>query len=481
MSSAPAGHGDGAEEDGASSAAGSSAGSVGPSTSSSADDMVGARDHQFLSLINIELRELDALLALTPQEQACRQNMVQRVQHLLQCQIQGAAVNVYGSWCTGLALPSSDVDFVVLGAPQVTQEMLQQIASGLEQNGLRCTLQLPYAKVPLLKFVCPVTGLRCDVTFDVPTWQQSVEYVRNMLDEFADLHGRLLVVVLKLILVLTSMNDVSKGGLSSYGLCLMVFAFLRRARASAVSDDAAQLFIELVRHYGSQTGRLQAEFNPMEHTVDCSSQDGYRLGTMEPVSQAWKMRAAPDQVLWCVQDPLMGTNNVTEPCWQMPRISQHFAEMTERLAELRMQSGRQLKVVKKNSSDCPLLLHAVYSKTRVLGQFVESRRVMQKNWSRRTVGGFVHAQPLFLQRMSSGLQQRVAWLSQADEQTMPGDGSYALCEADLVDQGLLDGRMAHGMPTTVSHALPAMPQQPIPATQRLGGRRGNRNYYQSGW
>ena len=147
-------------------------------------------DH-FQKMLGKEIKEVVDMLDLSAPEKVFREDLIKRTRSLIKGSFPGCSVEVYGSWATGLALPSSDIDFVVLGCSHIPKEnMLQTVAQSFEANNLQCTLVLPTARVPVVKFCCPQSGLRGDVTFDVSNWQSSVALVRNYLLDFSNYNAR---------------------------------------------------------------------------------------------------------------------------------------------------------------------------------------------------------------------------------------------------------------------------------------------------
>ncbi|DAZ95347.1 TPA: hypothetical protein N0F65_002532 [Lagenidium giganteum] len=172
-----------------------------------------------------------------------------------------ALVELYGSFATHLHGVFSDVDLIVFGAgtgPTGESRSCQQCVSDLAQHLV--DLQSPTfveisaitrASIPLLKLVVVVmqetddnttTQVRIpfDVTFDDPTVDAhngiaSVALVDELSRHFVGL--RELTFVLKHFLAKRGLNDPSIGGLSSYGLLLMIVFIMQEHNAIEHIDD----------------------------------------------------------------------------------------------------------------------------------------------------------------------------------------------------------------------------------------------------
>eukprot|EP01059_Diplonema_ambulator_P003128 TRINITY_DN12774_c0_g1_i1.p1 TRINITY_DN12774_c0_g1~~TRINITY_DN12774_c0_g1_i1.p1 ORF type:complete len:488 (+),score=20.34 TRINITY_DN12774_c0_g1_i1:40-1464(+) len=322
----------------------------------------------FMERLSEEVGHVVSLLNMSGPEHRYRLELIKKTKSLIKGSLPGCTVEVYGSWATKLALPSSDIDFVVLGCSQHPKEsMLRQVVAAFEHTGLQCTAVLPTARVPVVKFLCPASGLRGDITFNIDNWQTSVSLVKNLLEEYADYYARELIILFKFILVLTSNNEVCKGGLSSYGLCLMVFAYLRRFKEEGKTPSLGLLLHGFLVHY-----RDNGSFNPTAMTVDIEKPEGYRMGLMRPMSSRHIKGS------WCVQDPLSSSNNVTEQCFSIKKISDIFTNMAGVLDKV---MGRQNLPRGAGGQDCVILREAICD----LHHFQRQRRELLELWMKQEV------------------------------------------------------------------------------------------------
>eukprot|EP01065_Artemidia_motanka_P045865 TRINITY_DN6822_c0_g1_i1.p1 TRINITY_DN6822_c0_g1~~TRINITY_DN6822_c0_g1_i1.p1 ORF type:complete len:572 (+),score=148.36 TRINITY_DN6822_c0_g1_i1:71-1786(+) len=281
-----------------------------------------------------EISGLANLLRLTPAEHQARHVLAAKVRSALAVAMPGVTTRVYGSWAADLALPTSDVDIAVSGAQDLSLQ-LPRVAKTVEALGLSCVLMLPGAAVPLLKFRDP-SGLVCDVAFNVAHAEGSVRLTQETLQSYRGYHIADLILVVKLLIHCAGLNEVFRGGLSSYGLHLMVTAFLRRAQSRGDPPNLGELFLGFLGHYGSG-----GTFSPGEHTVNCLSDDGMDAGVIPA------KRPRPGAVAWCVRDPL-SENNVTEAGFRLHEVSAMLSEMRKAIMDAHVGP----------SPGCPLLCAA---------------------------------------------------------------------------------------------------------------------------
>ena len=131
---------------------------------------------------------------------------------------------MFGSFSTGLYLPTSDIDVVIFGKwPQLPLGTLEHALQGSKfATDIKV---LSKATVPIVKFTDSDTGLRVDISFNMNKSVCAVEFVRTQLTNFPCL--RYLVFTLKQFLLLRELNEVWTGGISSYALILMCISFLQ--------------------------------------------------------------------------------------------------------------------------------------------------------------------------------------------------------------------------------------------------------------
>ena len=154
-----------------------------------------------------------------------------------------ATTCLFGSQASGLALPGSDLDVVILGVVEDLAtpgagfgkrgksnavDHLKKLANLLRKHRLVKGLKVIQARVPIIKAVFPTpdgTSIPADISIGVANGAAAVSMVRHAVMLLPPL--RPLVLVLKALLRETKLNEVFSGGLSSYSLVNMVIAHLQ--------------------------------------------------------------------------------------------------------------------------------------------------------------------------------------------------------------------------------------------------------------
>jgi len=187
-----------------------------------------------------------------PEDHQMRLNVVDRITGCIMKIWPQAKVYTFGSFRTGLYIPSSDVDLVVFGKWEVIP--LRTLETEIEKNYLARDSSIKVidtAKVPIIKYVDKSSGIHVDISFNVINGVNSVQLINIFKKQFPVLPK--LLSVLKQFLHNRDLAMVFTGGLSSFCLTLMVISFLQmHVRTNAARKDAnlGVLLMEFFELYG---------------------------------------------------------------------------------------------------------------------------------------------------------------------------------------------------------------------------------------
>ena len=186
-----------------------------------------ARVRSPLIRLHHEIVDFCRYLEPTAEESSARTAAVERVRGAVLSIWPGARFEVHGSFATGMYLPNSDIDAVILGSGcKSPATCLKALALSLSRKGMARKIQLiAKARVPIVKFEERPSGFQFDVSFDVANGPASAEIVRANMRRFPAL--RPLTTVLKAFLQQRALNEVYTGGVGSYALLCMVMAHLQ--------------------------------------------------------------------------------------------------------------------------------------------------------------------------------------------------------------------------------------------------------------
>ena len=190
----------------------------------------------------------------------------------------GYEVKLYGSHATNLCLPWSDLDIVIINKEGKFNSYvpLHDLFKFLENKNYFNTINfIGTASVPLIKIHTKDNFNRMSVDISLEDTHhygiKCVSLVNRLIEEYEALTP--MVLALKNILKQANLNDPYKGGLSSYGLILLIVFFLNEQMEqnmdiSINDDNLGRLFYEFLYFYG-------IKFDPTKITVsiDIDNQD----------------------------------------------------------------------------------------------------------------------------------------------------------------------------------------------------------------
>ena len=139
-------------------------------------------------------------------------------------------VNLYGSYCTGLCLPWSDIDTVITNNSNYTDDFfLSKLYRKLTtKNWVLKHKFIENTNIPIIKLVSnDKFNFHIDISIENEKHfgLKTVELIKSYLNTYSVLEP--IILALKTLLNNGSLNNPYTGGLSSYGLTLMVVSFIQ--------------------------------------------------------------------------------------------------------------------------------------------------------------------------------------------------------------------------------------------------------------
>jgi non-canonical poly(A) RNA polymerase PAPD5/7 len=181
----------------------------------------------------------------------------------------GFRVKVYGSMKSGLMLPSSDIDLMVLPptnekyvlTPEQGLLILRVIEREIRTLSIAAECRLAdTARVPVLKFCHVLTRIDVDITVNTLKAFQNTKRCRGLLSQYAA--AAPLTIIIKFFLRQRDFNELFTGGLGSHAVLLMVISFLQQRRKFFLKPENSKqrslhsglgsLLVEFFDYYGNQ-------------------------------------------------------------------------------------------------------------------------------------------------------------------------------------------------------------------------------------
>ena len=225
-------------------------------------------------------------------------------------------VKVYGSRATKLCLPLSDIDIVV-SCPNFTSysplfTLYQYIQK--QQNFYLKINYIGTTQVPLIKIVTisEYNNLSLDISLEDPKHYgvECVNYIKSMILKYDVLTPMTLAI--KNILLKATLNDPYKGGLSSYGVILLILNFLNleKNKGNDISiNNLGNLFYDFLYYYGNI-------FEPSNGIIDINNTDDMTIYSK------YQFQIMNGELV--IVDPLNISNNVGKNTRQFKNIKLAF-------------------------------------------------------------------------------------------------------------------------------------------------------------
>ncbi|CRK30151.1 hypothetical protein BN1708_018453, partial [Verticillium longisporum] len=148
----------------------------------------------------------------------------------------GCEVHPFGSYMSGLYLPTADMDIVICSKEWLSGRMtafpggssLYKFRGFLTQNRLADPSSVEViakARVPLVKYIDAVTGLRVDISFDRMDGPAAIKTFLDWKEQYPALP--ILVTIIKHFLAMRGLNEPVNGGIGSFSVSCMVMSMLQ--------------------------------------------------------------------------------------------------------------------------------------------------------------------------------------------------------------------------------------------------------------
>ncbi|XP_047461751.1 terminal nucleotidyltransferase 4A isoform X2 [Mugil cephalus] len=262
-----------------------------------------------------EVMDFYNFMSPRPEEAAMRKEVVNRIEMIIKELWPTADVQIFGSFSTGLYLPTSDIDLVVFG--KWDRPPLQELEQALRKHNVAEPFSikvLDKATVPIIKLTDQETEVKVDISFNVETGVKAASFIKDYVKKYPVLPY--LIFVLKQFLLQRDLNEVFTGGISSYSLILMVISFLQlhpRIDARNPSENLGVLLIEFFELYGRH-------FNYLKTGIRIKNGGAYVA--KEEIMKAMTNGYRPSML--CIEDPLLPGNDVGRGSYGAMHVKQVF-------------------------------------------------------------------------------------------------------------------------------------------------------------
>lgn len=198
-------------------------------------------------------------------EHAVRSDVIARLAKVLRRMEPGSELHAFGSFAAGLYLPTGDMDLVLYSADFVRAKRSGRpyfpakrkhtwyfnFARTLERLGIPAgpPLAIPRAKVPLIKFVDKVSGIKVDLSFDNDTGVVANETFQRWKIQLPEMP--IIVSIIKQFLMIRGLNDNAAGGLGGFSTICLVTSLIQMLPRDPGTPNLGRLLVEFFNLYGN--------------------------------------------------------------------------------------------------------------------------------------------------------------------------------------------------------------------------------------
>ena len=173
---------------------------------------------------------------------------------------QDLEVKIYGSYATGLHLPWSDLDVVLINKHNIIvqpENILKKLFLIFKEKKWIYSIKYIETPIPSLKIISnnDYEGIYLDLSIQDEKYHvlECVSLVKSYLKEYKSLEP--IILALKTILKNANLNNQNLGGLSSYGLILMVVSYIQNMKENNILNEneensLGKIFYGFLKHYG---------------------------------------------------------------------------------------------------------------------------------------------------------------------------------------------------------------------------------------
>lgn len=332
-----------------------------------------AKRKHFSERLHQELLDLAAYLGPTAAESAARALVVRKCDTVVRKLFPGRKVECFGSFETGLYLPTSDIDLVVIPTNGNTRNFndddefvrppLRKLARALIKAGIadpRSVQVISKARVPIIKFVDRLTGHPVDISFNIASGLDGARFLKEQLQLYPAL--RPLLLFMKLFLDLRGLNEVFRGGLGSFSTACLLISFFQLHPLIQLGylrpdDNLGILLMEFLELYGRllHYEKVGISVGIDRKSAEVSGTDAEMLskidvpyGYYDKMDRGFFNESRPG--LLSIQDPQSPSNDLARPSFSISSVRQAFEHAFNILTAAAQEIDQQAAEIGKGTS-----------------------------------------------------------------------------------------------------------------------------------
>ena len=214
-------------------------------------DSICHKLHGMLKL-HYEILDFYDFIQLNKEEKELRENTFSDIKNIIEKNFKEYICKLYGSYKTGLSLPDSDIDILILSKDEknsdnikgeILQKKLKEIYDILSMKDLFSQLELIKAKVPIIRCIYKKTNVQIDISLFRKDGVLAVETIEKINKVYPEIKP--LMLLIKYTLKQRQLNKIYKGGVSSFILFSLLFFYLSDFKKKGIENKNTNKIITL--------------------------------------------------------------------------------------------------------------------------------------------------------------------------------------------------------------------------------------------
>ncbi|KAI5291557.1 hypothetical protein KEM54_003592 [Ascosphaera aggregata] len=195
-------------------------------------------------------------------ENVIRNDLISRLRLLFQKRHYGCELYAFGSFASGLYLPIADMDLVLQsrtfmrqGRKQLCQRPKEiwsfaRFLKDVDVAAAGSIEPIPHARVPIIKFVDKLTGLKVDLSFDNDTGTIANRTFQTWKSQYPVMP--VIVSMIKQFLLLRGLHEVPNGGIGGFSIICLVTSFLQHLPFREDPLNLGSVLLDFFDFYGNK-------------------------------------------------------------------------------------------------------------------------------------------------------------------------------------------------------------------------------------
>jgi len=202
--------------------------------------------------LHYEILDFYDFIQLNKEEKELRENTFKDIKNIIEKKFSEYICKLYGSYRTGLSLPDSDIDILILSKDEKNADdiksdklhkKLKEIYDVLSMKDLFSQLELINAKVPIIRCVYKETNVQIDISLFHKDGVLAVETIEKINKVYPEIKP--LMLLIKYALRQRQLNKIYKGGVSSFIIFSLLFYYLSDIKKKGIDSKEPNKIITL--------------------------------------------------------------------------------------------------------------------------------------------------------------------------------------------------------------------------------------------